>query len=343
MLCLTTHYPLLNTNDMKHISILIPRGAAALGCIEGSFILFSKANDFLQNMGKAPMFKVQLVGINKDPQVYDRLFTVTPEVTINEVQNTDLVIIPAVNGEWNKVIDMNKDFFPWINHQYNKGSEVASLCVGAFLLAATGLLQGRKCSTHWGAENDFREMFPEVDLVSERIITDEQGIYSSGGASSFWNLLLHLLEKYTTREMAILASKYYALEIDRYSQSPFTMFNGQRNHQDESVKKAQEFIEQNFQDKITVEQLSNLFAVGRRSLERRFKKATCNTLSEYIQRVKIEAAKKSFELTRKTINEVMFDVGYSDVKAFRTTFRKITGLSPLEYRTKYNKEVMAVA
>ncbi|MFL5728563.1 MAG: GlxA family transcriptional regulator [Cytophagaceae bacterium] len=326
---------------MKHISVLVPRGAASVSCIEGSFKLFSTVNDFLAGQGKQPLFNVQMVGLSKEAQTYDSVFKVIPDLTIEERFKTDLIIIPAVNGEWDKVIELNKDFFPWISKQHSQGAEVASLCVGAFLLASTGLLNGKKCATHWIAQNDFRKMFPEVNLVSEKIITDEQGVYSSGGASSFYNLLLYIIEKYTDREMAVLFSKYFEIEIDRYNQSAFIMFTGQRHHQDESVKKAQEFIENNFQDKTTIDQLADMLALGRRSLERRFKKATNNTVVEYIQRVKIEAAKKSFETSRKNINEVMYDVGYSDTKAFRTTFKKITGLSPVEYRNKYNKEAAA--
>ncbi len=325
---------------MKHISILVPNGAAALSCIEGSYILFCKVNDFLAGMGKHPVFNVKLVGLTNEPQVYDRMFTVSPDHAFKDVSHTDLIIIPAVNGDMKAVIDLNRDFFPWINQQYKDGAEVASLCVGSFLLASTGLLNGKKCATHWGATDDFRQLFPDVNLVSEKIITEEDGIYSSGGALSFWNLLLYLVEKYTDREMAIFCSKYFEIEIDRHSQSPFIMFKGQREHQDESVKKAQEFIENNFQDKITVDKLSTMFAVGKRSLERRFKKATCNTVSAYIQRVKIEAAKKGFETSRKNISEIMYDVGYSDTKAFRTMFKRTTGLSPVEYRKRYNKEVM---
>jgi transcriptional regulator GlxA family with amidase domain len=326
---------------MKHISILVPKGAASLSCIEGSFKLFTTVNDFLAGQGKEPLFKVQLVGITREAQTYEGVFKVLPDTTITEKFKTDLIIIPAVNGDWETIIALNKEFFPWINKQYKAGAEVASLCVGAFLLAATGLLEGKKCTTHWIAQNDFRKMFPDVNLVSEKIITDEHGIYSSGGASSFYNLLLYIIEKYTDREMAVLFAKYFEIEIDRYSQSAFIMFSGQRQHQDESVKKAQEFIENNFQDKTTIDQLADMLALGRRSLERRFKKATNNTVVEYIQRVKIEAAKKSFETSRKNINEVMFDVGYSDTKAFRTTFRKITGLSPVEYRNKYNREALS--
>ena len=323
---------------MKHISILVPRGAVALSCIEGPFILFNKVNEFSQGMGMQPLFQVQLVGITKDTQVYDRLFRVSPDTTTTDVAKTDLIIIPAVNGNMNEVIASNKDFFPWIKKQHERGAEVASLCVGAFLLAATGLLNGKKCSTHWSAVANFKQLFPAVDLVSDKIITDENGIYSSGGANSFWNLLLYLLEKYTNREMAVLFSKYYEIEIDRFSQSPFIMFQGQSGHNDEPVKKAQEFIEKNVADKISVEDLASKFAIGRRNFERRFKKATSNTPVEYIQRVKIEAAKKSLEVSRKNVTEVMYDVGYSDTKAFRTVFKKITGMSPIDYRNKYNKE-----
>lgn len=327
---------------MKNISVLVPRGATALACIEGPYILFNKANEFLENMGKHPLFKVELVGLDNEAQVYDRLFKVQPDRTIGEVSKTDLIIIPAVNGDMEKVIEMNKGFFPWIREQYSSGAEVASLCVGSFLLAATGLLKGRKCSTHWMAENDFRRMFPDVNLVSERVITDEQGVYSSGGANSFWNLLLYILEKYAGRDMAILCAKLYEIEIGRGSQAPFIIFTGQKEHEDEQIKEAQAFIENNFQEKILVAQLAAMFALGRRNFERRFKKATSNTVVEYMQRVKIEAAKKNLESGRKNINEVMYEVGYSDNKAFRTTFKKFTGLSPLDYRNKYNKESAAV-
>jgi transcriptional regulator GlxA family with amidase domain len=213
--------------------------------------------------------------------------------------------------------------------------------MGAFLLASTGLLKGKKVATHWMAANEFRKMFPDVELVTEKVITDENRIYSSGGAFSYLNLILHLIEKYAGHDMAILSAKIFAIEMERDSQSSFIIFQGQKEHADEPIKKAQEFIEKNYQDKITVEQLASTFALSRRNLERRFKKATANTVSEYIQRVKMEAAKKSFETSRKNINEIMYDVGYTDNKSFRTIFRKNTGLSPIEYKNKYNKEVVA--
>ena len=237
-------------------------------------------------------------------------------------------------------IEMNKVLLPWIEEQYDNGAEVASLCVGAFLLAATGLLNGKKCSTHWGFINEFREMYPDVEVVDGSIVTEEKRIYSSGGANSYWKLLLYLVEKYTNRETAILASKYFAIDIDRDSQAAFAMFKGQKDHNDTEIKKVQEYIEKNIAEKMTVDELAAIAATGRRSFERRFRLATNNSVLEYIQRVKIEAAKRQFENSRKNINEVMYNVGYTDTKAFRDLFKKITGLTPIEYRNKYNKLAM---
>lgn len=323
---------------MKHISILVPEGAI-LGSVEGPRQLLSQVNQLCKAKEQPPLFKIQLVGLSKETRLSGGLFTAHSDALLEDISRTDLIIIPAVDGDLQRALEINEAFIPWISRQYKNGAEVASLCLGAFILASTGLLNGRKCSTHWMAANAFRRMFPEVELIADKVVTDERGIYTSGGAYCYLNLVLYLIEKYAGRETAILSSKVFAIEIERNSQSPFMIFQGQKEHEDEPVKKAQEFIESNFQDRILVDQLASMFAIGRRNLERRFKKATSNTVTEYIQRVKIEAAKKEFETSRKNISEIMYEVGYSDTKAFRTTFRKITGLSPVEYRNKYNKEM----
>ncbi|MBE7172567.1 MAG: helix-turn-helix domain-containing protein [Williamsia sp.] len=323
---------------MKNITILVPQ-QSVLVSIDNPRCLFAGVNDFLQEAGRPPLFNIQLVGLSKEVKLHKGSFSVHTDKLLKEVQKTDLVIIPALDGDLETALELNREFIPWIIKQYKAGAELASLCIGAFLLASTGLLNGRQCSTHWKYAAPFRDMFPEVELVDDRIITEEQGLYSSGGANSYWNLLLYLVEKYTDREMAILASKVYAIEIERKTQSPFIMFNGQKAHEDDGVRSAQEFIEKNVSEKISVEELAERFAIGRRSFEKRFKKATHNTPVEYIQRVKIEAAKRSLETSRKNVNEVMYDVGYFDTKAFRTVFKKITGLSPVDYRNKYNKGV----
>lgn len=321
---------------MKKVSILVLE-SSVLQAIADPQYLFSAVNQFMIASGKQALFDVQLVGLKKEVKLNNGLYSVNTSQLLKDIEKTDLVVIPALFGDMKSAIAQNQELLPWINEQYNKGAEVASLCVGAFLLASTGLLNGKKCSTHWGFQNEFREMFPDVEVVDGSIITEENRIYSSGGAKSYWNLLLHLVEKYTDRETAILASKYFAIDIDRESQLAFAMFQGQKNHNDDVIKKTQDFIENNIQEKITIEELSELVSLGRRSFERRFKVATNNSVLVYINRVKVEFAKRSFETSRKNINEVMYDVGYTDTKAFRTIFKKITGLTPIEYRNKYNK------
>ncbi|TXK52655.1 helix-turn-helix domain-containing protein [Pontibacter qinzhouensis] len=320
---------------MKNIAILVPKGAI-LGSVEGPRQVFTEVNKLMQSMGKPSLFEVKLVGLTREVSAAGGIYTVFTDVLAQDVKKTDLIIIPALDGDMLLNLQHNQDFIPWIRKQHDKGAEVASLCVGAFLLASTGLVTGKQCATHWMAANDFRRMFPEVNLVEDKIITDEQGIYSSGGAFSYLNLILYLIEKYAGREVAVFMSKAFQIEIERKSQSPFMIFKGQKEHEDEPVKKAQEFIEQHFQEKISIDQLASMLALSRRNLERRFKKATANSIVEYLQRVKIEAAKMSLENSRENINEVMYQVGYSDPKAFRTTFKRITGLSPLQYRSKYN-------
>ena len=321
---------------MKNISIFVPETAVAEG-ITGPRYLFTMANKFLIAAGKEPMFNVQLVGAQKNMKVQDGAFSISTDVLIENAEQADLIIIPPIFGDMGKAVSINDRYLSWIKDQYKDGAEIASLCVGAFLLASTGLLNGKKCSTHWAYYSEFKERFPEVEIVEGGVITEENGIYSSGGANSLWNLLLYILEKYTDRETAILASKYFAIDIDRDSQAAFMIFTGQKNHNDEEVKKVQEYLEHNYTEKITVSELLKAVATSRRSFERRFKQATDNTVMEYLQRVKVEAAKRSMESSRKNISEVMFDVGYSDPKAFRRVFKKVTGLTPLEYRNKYNK------
>lgn len=324
---------------MKSVSIIIPE-TAVIEAVADPHYMFKAVNQFLVASGKKPLFNVQLVGLKKEVKLENSLYTVHPEKLIKEVKKTDLIFIPAISGDIKTALKLNKPFLPWIIDQYNNGAELASLCIGAFLLADTGLLNGKKCSSHWNAANEFRTLFPDVEFVDGSIITEENGIYSSGGANSYWSLLLYLVEKYTDRDTAILASKYFAVDIDRDSQAAFMMFTGQKDHGDHEILKAQNYIEENFTEKITVDELVDKFAIGRRSFERRFKKATNNTVIEYMQRVKIEAAKRSFENSQKNISEVMFDVGYTDTKAFRTIFKKITGLTPVEYRNKYNKQAL---
>jgi transcriptional regulator GlxA family with amidase domain len=323
---------------MKHLTIVVPEGENNLSSIVGAYKIFSRANRYWKENGRKELFRIELAGISKKVQFYDGLFSVQPHKHISAINKTNLIIIPSLNHNYHIAVKENKLLIDWIWNQYNKGAEIASICTGAFMLASTGLLDGKSCSTHWAVAENFRSMFPKVNLQTDKLITDENGIYTNGGAYSFLNLIIYLVEKYYDRQTAIFCSKVFQIEMDRQSQSPFTIFTGQKMHGDDVVQKAQAYIESKLDEKISVEHLSSKFSVGRRNFDRRFIKATGNTPVEYAQRVKTESAKKTLETSRKTINEVMYEVGYSDPKAFREVFKKFTGMSPLEYKSRYNKE-----
>jgi len=296
------------------------------------------ANSYRRKTGKTDLFTVELAGTTNAEEMYGGMFTIKPQRNITDIAKTDLIIIPSSDPYRQGDVPGDDVLIDWITKQYKSGAGVVSICSGAFLLAASGLLDGKSCSTHWAHADLFRQRFPKVNLSADKLITDENGICTNGGAFSFLNLMIYLVEKYYDRETAIYCSKSLQIEMDRNSQSPFTIFTGQKLHGDKMVEDAQKYIEGSLNERLSVEELSSKFAIGRRSFDRRFIKATGNTPLEYAQRVKIESAKKELEVSRKTINEVMYEVGYSDLKAFRELFRKITGMSPLEYRNRYNKE-----
>ncbi|MBS1917539.1 MAG: helix-turn-helix domain-containing protein [Bacteroidetes bacterium] len=327
---------------MKHLCILVPdeqTTMSTIACIVGAYQVFGEANTYIGKKGKKAIFKVELVGAKKKDLLDNGVLTIRHHLAIDEVDKTDLIIIPAsLIRSYEKATKNNRILIDWIKEQYKQGAEVASMCAGGFMLASTGILHGKTCSTHWALAENFRELYPEVNLQTDKLITDENGIYTNGGAYSFLHLLIYLVEKFYDRQTAIHCAKYFQIDLDRNLQAEFSIFNGHKKHHDDIILKAQHFFEKNYQEKISIEKLSVDLAVGRRNFDRRFIKATSLSPLDYLQRVRVEAAKKKFETTRKTVSEIMFDVGYSDTKAFREVFSRVTGLSPIAYKSKYNKE-----
>ncbi|MDF2191788.1 helix-turn-helix domain-containing protein [Paraflavitalea sp. CAU 1676] len=319
---------------MKHVSILVLKGAT-VSSIDGSLQIFSRVNDFLKHKGQEPFYRIEVIATEHNTSIGHGLYAVQANRLLKEVTKSDLIILPTVCGDFGKIVEQNKDYYDWIIDQYHRGAEVAGLCVGSYCLAATGLLNGKQCAIHWASAEAFQQMYPAIHVIADKIITDDQAIYTSGGGYSYLNLLLYIIEKHLGREISILASKMFQIDYERKDQTPFAIFVGQKQHGDSTVVNAQEFIEANYQEKISVDELSEKNHIGRRTFERRFKKSTGNSINEYIQRVRVEAAKRQLEAGRKTINEVIYEVGYSDLNAFRSVFKKYTGLSPIDYRNKY--------
>jgi len=308
-------------------------------CMAGSYEIFTRAAAYWKQSGNRGDFQIQLVSASRSPVEGNHLFAPKPHCAIDDIKKTDLILIPAsqIRGYGTTTAD-NKRFIKWVEQQYKEGAEVASMCSGIFLLASTGLLDNRTCSTHWAVSEQFRVQHPDIDLKTDKLITDEGGIYTNGGAYSFLHLVLYLVEKYFDRQTAVYCAKVFQIDLDRSLQAEFSIFDGHKKHVDEVVLNAQTYFEDNFPKKISIEVIAGKYNVGRRNFDRRFVKATGLAPLDYLQRVRVESAKRSFENTRKTVNEVMYEVGYNDPKAFREVFHRVTGLSPLEYRSKYNIE-----
>jgi len=319
---------------MKHVSIL-PLYDATMTSIDSSHQILTRVNDFMKYQGKAPFYNVEIVGLEENTEISGGLYNIHVNKTIRQVEKTDMVVLPLLCGDFPKAIAENKGYVNWVINQYHKNAEILCLCVGSFFLASTGLLKDRKCAVHWAAKNEFKAMFPDVKIIDDSIITDEKGIYTCGGGYSYLNLLLYIIEKHLGREISILASKMFEIDIERKSQNPFMIFDGQKRHGDEIVLEAQALIENNPTMTFTVDEVCQKFDVGRRTFERRFKKCTGNSVIEYIQRVKVEFAKKHLETGRKTVNEIIYETGYNDINAFRKVFKKFTDLSPVDYRKRF--------
>lgn len=326
---------------MKHLNILVPDDQttmSTIACIIGSYQVFTEANNYRVRKGEAARFTVALVGATSQDYLNNTILSIKHHAAIDEVDHSDLIIIPASGiRSYETATVNNRKLIDWVRQQYKQGAEVASMCAGSFMLASTGLLEGRTCSTHWAMAEQFRELYPGVNLQTDKLITDENGIYTNGGAYSFLHLLMYLVEKFYDRSTAIHCAKYFQVDLDRQLQAGFSIFSGHKKHSDEAVLNAQQFIEENYREKISIEKLSSGLGIGRRNFDRRFIKATSLTPLDYLQRVKTEAAKKMFETTRKNVNEIMYEVGYNDSKAFREVFSRVTGMTPIEYRMKFSR------
>lgn len=321
---------------IKKISILVFEDAV-LTAVAGTLEVLVGTNRFMKESGRPAVFDVELVS--------DKLRNIRLQMpvqfmchkTLDEVSDSDLIIVPSFMGSPEVVRKKNRGAVEWLSLMKNKGSEIASLCKGSYFLAEAGLLQGKSCTSHWMAIEDMRNRYPQVTMLPDVIITDQDGIYTSGGAFSSIHLVLYLVEKFCGREAGIQISKMFSIDMDRVSQAHFAVFRGQREHEDEEIMKAQTYLEQNYRKPVSIAEVAGLTHMSTRSFIRRFKKATKNTPLEYLQRVKIEAAKKALEGGTQNINSLMYDVGYNDPKTFRTVFKRVAGLTPQEYRSKYSR------
>ena len=298
---------------------------AVQSSVQGPYDMFSQLNNLVTMF--RPDIRIPTVEVS-----------ILPSNKIKSSDEFDLVILPAMHFNFiNEVIDSNKQLIPWLRNHYNQGGEIASICLGAFMLAETGLLNNSAATTHWLGAAMFKSRYPLIRLVDDKFITDFQRIYTSGGAFSFTTLVIYLMDKYFGNEVAILMSKVFLIHIHDTKQTGYKIFDLQKKHSNSSIENIQNYIEQNLDKNLSVEELAKKINMSLRTFMRNFKKATGDTPNAYIQKVRVEKAKKMLESGLNRIEQVSLEVGYNDFASFRKTFKKNVGLNPSEYKKLYSR------
>lgn len=298
--------------------------------------VFETVNRFHEEEKGTPYFEIYLLHFGDVSQTYS-------DYKLQNASNADtydIVLIPAFKQDsMPNALQENRKWVSWLLNQYDSGAAVASFCTGAFLLASTGLLDNKPATTHINAEYAFANAFPNVRLQADAVVTEENKIYTSGGATNSFHLMMRLIEIYCSRKMAVKTAKVFSIDLDRTQQSYFGTFAPIEDHGDELVKQTQEEIKKNFREANTIEEIITDVPASRRNLVRRFKQVTGITPIEYLQKTRIEAAKQLLEQSRQSVMEVMFESGYNDLKSFRSLFKKNVGMTPTAYREKFNNLV----
>ncbi|HWK02752.1 MAG TPA: helix-turn-helix domain-containing protein [Puia sp.] len=321
---------------MVQLGILLTRKYRLLS-VAAILDVFETVNRFYTEEGLEPPFCIKVLCSAGMKQAGMADFAGYQPQSIQDQPKQDLIFIPAfVTDDIKETISANQEYIPWLKQQHLAGAEIASYCTGAFLLGATGLLDGRMATTHIDACPAFASVFPAVRLEPDRIVTGESGLYTSGGATSGFHLMLHLIEQRCGKEMAVRTAKIFAIDMDRGQQTYFATFLPKHNHHDELVAMAQQKIAAAYQEAETIEVMIRDVPASRRNIVRRFKQVIGITPIEYLQKTRVEAAKKLLEQTNQQMTEVMLNSGYNDPKAFRKVFRKTVGMTPTCYREKFH-------
>lgn len=324
---------------MKKVVILAAQHCV-LSTIAAPMDMFLQAGvlwNSMMGVAPEPLFEVKIVTTDGQPVMAQNQVPIVPACSMHDVDNADLIIIPSQGFCFEP---QSKEFIEriqWLKSSHNKGVDLASICAGAFTLAATGLLDGRQATTHWGMASLFRKTFPAVNLRTELMVTDEGNLFCGGGVTADLNLSLYLIDKYCGREIALQSSRCTLVDLDRISQLPFTVFVPEKNHDDTEVLDIQHWIEANYKSNVRMEILAQKAGMSLRHFNRRFKSATGETATKYLQLIRIEAAKMALVKTTQSFEDIVVDVGYDNISFFRRIFKSKTGLTPVVYRRKFSQ------
>ena len=321
---------------MIKVTILALRNAIATS-VTGPFDVFGQTGvmwNFVNGIPLDKRFEVEVVTVDGRPAKCMSNMLIQPQRSLSEVHDPDLILIASI-ANIEKVMASNPETVDRLRSHHSRGTHLAGVCTGAYLLAETGLLDGKTATTHWGFARDFQKRYPKIDLRADRLITDEGDLFCSGGPSSGADLAYYLVDKYLGREVSLQCSKAMAHDFARRIQKPYSVFQLQKNHRDDTILEVQKYLEGNFGEQISNAPVARKFGMSLRAFERRFKNATGDTPRTYLKRVRVEEAKKLLETGSLTFAEITFQVGYEDVSSFRRVFIKNVGLRPKEYQQKF--------
>jgi transcriptional regulator GlxA family with amidase domain len=314
---------------------------AGIGCLPSSITglmdAFHIANLWHQAAAgiSEPLFRSEIVTIDGKPVTCDGCIEIHAHTSIDDFHGTDFLMVPPFIPVVNPLIPNMDRILEFIVDQHRARTPIAAMCTGVFLLAETGLLDHRTATTNWQFAKMFRRRYPKVNLKPEPILTEDSGLICSGAATSIYNLGIYVIERFGSNELAALCSKALLVDPNRCSQAPYIVYHGRKDHGDANIARTQTFMEENYGRNITMDEIAKLACLSPRHFNRRFKQATGESPLAYLQKIRIEVAKKRLETTTDSINDITCQIGYEDSSTFRRLFKKHTDLSPRRYRDKF--------
>jgi transcriptional regulator GlxA family with amidase domain len=233
------------------------------------------------------------------------------------------------------MVDRNAPIVPWLKRRSGRGVAVASVCSGVELVAATGLLDGKRATTHWGLADRFRRKYPRVKWMPELMVTEDRGFYCGGGVNASLDLSIYLVERFCGHEIAIQTAKALLIETRRAWQSGFAIIPLKTDHSDDAISSAQDWMHKNFAKTFSLEDPARRIGMSVRNFVRRFKHATGDSPLVYLQKLRIATAKRMLESNHRSMQQIGDAVGYQDIAFFRALFQRHTGVSPSAYRDRF--------
>lgn len=325
---------------MPHITCLVLEGCLFSGTA-GLMDAFSIANLWQRSIAQedaGPLFETEIVSVDGKPVTARGDIRLQPQRAMGAVGKTDVILVPPLLPNLGPPPDGIDDVLNWLIDHYRRQTLIGAMCTGTFLLAETGLLDGRRATTNWQYARMFQRRFPRVRLQPEKVMTEDSGLICSGAATSFFQLALHLIDAFGSEDLARNCAKALLVDPNRESQAPYAIFDFPRHHGDAGVLQAQRVMESRYAEPLAIDDVAREVGISPRHFKRRFKQALGEPPLGYLQRVRIEAAKQKLERSRTPVSEITWQIGYADTSSFCRLFKKTTGLSPRDYRERFGRQ-----